>query len=74
MSNQNKPVRVLCAGDVNGKFKQLISRVSAVNKKVILKKLHFKYFLRPVYSTYFFVWGNFLGLMIWKIKRLLMVK
>ncbi|KAI1720533.1 CWF19-like protein 1 like protein [Ditylenchus destructor] len=29
----SKAVKVLCAGDVNGNFKQLLNRVSAVNKK-----------------------------------------
>lgn len=28
-----KPVRVICTGDVNGKFRQLISRVTALQKK-----------------------------------------
>lgn len=28
-----KPLKILCSGDVNGKFSELIGRVSAVNKK-----------------------------------------
>ena len=36
MTEKNKSVvRVLCAGDVNGKFKALINRLNAVAKKVL---------------------------------------
>jgi hypothetical protein len=31
-----KQVKILCAGDVNGNFKQLIARVSSVDKKVFI--------------------------------------
>lgn len=29
----SKPIKILCSGDVNGSFTQLINRVNAVNKK-----------------------------------------
>lgn len=50
---QQKQIKVLCSGDVNGNFKKLLSRVSTVNQKVLD---YFRYDLYgSLFSQFFFV-------------------
>lgn len=34
-NDKKRQVKVLCSGDVNGNFKQLIARIALVNQKVL---------------------------------------
>jgi len=34
-TDKKRQVKVLCSGDVNGNFKQLIARIALVNQKVL---------------------------------------